>query len=184
MPYLFSFNYLILATNDYISITGEKAAKQTTSSLETNFRDVESICKYENTDVKNTANKLSMKYSYVKGNCLHNIKAQSIPKVFQLNDQFKFDSVTSLIKLVSVLKKCFESRDRSECTILCNNFKEIEAVKYAIDRADIDNDPVVDLSYFPGNKSMSDKIERSGHVLICHYRNFRGCEAIHSIIFL
>ena len=113
------------------------------------FHDVENLVTPDIGEDDGKINKkLSMKFSYTKGECGHKITDRELPRLFQLDSPFSIASTPCLVVFSVVLGKCLESRDCYETTILCESMKQVEAVRYSLKRMNKDKDPVLKISYF------------------------------------
>jgi len=127
---------------------------------------------------------IKSKQVFVEGEC-GTISSPKKPKLIYLPNEFSIED----FKYCTMLKKVLEEqvlRESQKISFICNDDKEIIAIKYALEllgHSNITYAPYI-LENLPSFEEKCAVVEKLNAYLITDYRSIRGCEDSHVVFFI
>ena len=130
---------------------------------------------------------ISTKISFIESKCGIQFCSSTKPRLHLFSSSLT--SYKSIVCLSLVLKKCI--KDAEKVVIICTSKEQVETMKMALDKIDLDEPYNVYTPYLSGplpESQLKSKIIKASNstnfILVTDYRSFRGCEAEKCIMFI
>ena len=159
----------------------EPTSSSTKQSDTSRFHDPEFISKNLPRKPKDKlALSISTKTSFIESKCGISFCSPTKPKLHLFSSSL--NSYESIVCLSVVLENCI--RDAEKIVIICTSKDQVETMKMALDRIDLEKPYHIYIPYLlgplPESQQKSEIIKASNStnfILVTDYRSFRGCEA-------